>query len=768
MNQSLISAAFRGWLPLLSVMLSVPAVAYGREGNWLNVQEHGVSGSVFEATAVTTAGSPQVVVKDVGDFQVGQGVQIALCHPHYERCVLKPADNPYGSAPLGDAAEIRGYDGSNGNWTVFLVEIDGVDPVTCRWSDDLARTWKGNRVPVTYDWQPLSEGTEIKLAKREWAPGNMITFWARNQLFSTIAKIEGNILTLADSPNRSVQDAVVRHNDSVALQAAVTLAVKEKRNVFLPVGHYRLSSGIRVQSPTSIVIEGASAVDSVLDISEGFGSCMRLSGGTEVTVRNLRMVGHTGLGEGPGWHSFRTSSGKACWPVGLKACSAININNTERVLIENVHASKMNCEAFYCQGASRAGNKEPAAYTKSLTYLRCSATNCDGNGFNNNDMAENTSVLYCRIQDVGGCTWEGASRFVRFIGNYVRNSGTVAIGNISSRAEHFEQLGSGQHIVADNVFEGRTLYNGRPGGYIVRASRGAVQVIVRNNIFVNYNSCGIEIIPGTDQRCLPAANCAISGNIMDMTCVEEKSLVRTAIHVGVSGATVADNQVYVRKECDANLTAIHLTEPAQDVIVHDNLVRSCGTGIRTDNALSALGQIVDPTTFAAGAGSVPLERRLSHRYRNWGLTWWRGGKLAGQSTIESFDPETLQFRLAQPCEMKPADRFEVIAPSLNWNLHDNTITGCQTPVVLHSYGSPTSLFKGNLIERGATTKVAHAVVVAGEFQILGNRIVGFDEDQSVGIEVRPDHAAREVRSTIRDNSFERCTTEVKAPASPTQ
>jgi hypothetical protein len=750
----------------LGLVLSIPA-AYGREGEWLNVQEHGASGSVFETTAVTTAGSPEVVVKNVGDFQVGQGVQVSLCHPHYERCVLKQPDNPYGTAPLGDAAEIRGYDGTSGNWTVFIIEIDGVNPVTCRWSDDLARTWKGTRVPITFDWQPLSEGTEIKLSKREWAPGHMITFSARNQLFSSIKSIEGNVLTLADAPSRSVQNAVVQHNDTAALQAAVSRAVKENRNVFLPVGLYRLSSGMRVQNPTSIVIEGASAVDTVLDISEGFGTCLRLSGGTDVTVRNLRMVGHTGLGEGPGWHSFRTFGGKACWPVGMKACAALHVNNTERVLVENVHASKMNCEAFYCQGNSRAGSKEPKAYTKLLTYLRCSATNCDGNGFNNNDMAENTSVLYCRIQDVAGCTWEGASRFVRFIGNYVRNSGTVAIGNIASRAEHFEQLGSGQHIVADNVFEGRTLYNGRPGGYIVRASRGAVQVIVRNNIFVNYNSCGIEIVPGTDQRALPATNCTITGNIMDMTCVEEKALVRNAIHVGVSGATVADNQIYVRGECDPNLTAIRLTEPAQDVIVHDNLVRNCGMGIQADTAQSAVGQIVDATTFMPGTGAVPLERRLSHRYRNWGLTWWRGGKLAGQSTIELFDPETCQFHLAQPGEMKPADRFEVIAPSLNWNLHDNTITGCQAPVVLNSYGSPTCLFQGNLIERGATANVPRAVTVAGEFHIRDNRIVGFDEDQSVAIEVQPDRAARQLRSTIHDNSFERCTTEVKDPAATT-
>jgi len=49
----------------------------------------------------------------------------------------------------------------------------------------------------------------------------------------------------------------------------------------------------------------------------------------------------------------------------------------------------------------------------------------------------------CRIVDVGGCAWEGASRFVKFVNNYVRNAGTVAIGNISSREADFEVLPRG-------------------------------------------------------------------------------------------------------------------------------------------------------------------------------------------------------------------------------------------------------------------------------------------------------------------------------------
>ena len=719
----------------VALLVAVAATA-GEPDHWLNVKDCDASGSKFETTAASTAGSKQITVANVGDFKVGQGVMVSKCNPHFSNCILKPPENPYSTTPLGDAAELRGYDGSSGSWLIFLVEVNSAEPLTFRWSDDMARTWKGTKVLVTFDWQPLSSGVEIKFKKREWQPGHMITFGARDQLVSKIEKVEGNVLTLADGATCAVKNAVVRHCDNDALQAAISRAVKEKRNVFIPAGHYRLTSGISVRDPAAIVIEGASGEDTVLDISEGSGTCMSLKGGTEVTVRNLRMVGHTGLGEGPGWHSFQTSSGKACWPFVLKPCAALHIANTERVFVENCHASKMNCEAFYCQGRSRSGTNEPAAYTKSVTYLRCSATNCDGNGFNNNDLAENTSVLQCRIVDVGGCTWEGASRFVRFIGNYVRNSGTVAMGNIRSRAEHLEQLGSAQHIIADNVFEGRTLYNNRPGGYIVRATDGAAQVIVRNNLFVNYNSCGIEIVPGGDERSLPTSNCAVTGNIMDMTAVGEPSRARIAIHVGSSDVMVSDNQVYVRGACDTNLAAIRLTEPAINLIVHDNLLRNCGAGIVSDAAYSLVGEIVDPATFKAGRGTVPLERRLSHRYCGWNVAWFRGSKPDGFSIIESFDPETFCFKLTQPRALKLGDRFEVFASSANWNIHDNIITGCAQPVAFTGHGSDTSFFRNNLIERGGTTNAMQAIRESGRFKLIGNHIVGFGEKETPAKSVR--------------------------------
>jgi hypothetical protein len=718
--------AFKPVFVTMLFLTATAAAAAARPG-WLNVKDYGASGSTVEAVAATTAGSKQITVARVGDFQPSQEVMLFGCHPHFAQCQLRPPENPFSNNPLGDAAELRGYDGRAGSWIIFIAEVQSVSPLCFRWTDDLARTWKGKQVPITFDWQPLSNGIEIKFRRRDWQPGHIVMFAGRDLLVTRIEKIEGTRITLRDAPHRTAQHVVMRHSATEALQQAISQAVREKLNVYFPVGHYRLSRSLSVVGADAIVLEGASGVDTVLDISEGTGACLRLVGGTEATVRNFRLLGHTGLGEGPGWRSFPTASGRACWPVGMKPCQAITIRNTRRVLVENCHASRMNCEAFYCQGDSRSGTREPKAYTQSLTYLRSSATNCDGNAFNNNDLAENTSVLQCRIQDVGGCTWEGASRFVRFIGNYVRHSGTIAMGNIGSRAEHLEQLGSGQHLVADNVFEGDTFYAGRAGGFMVRAAHGATQVIIRNNLFVNFASAGIEVTGIADHRHLPAGVATVTGNIMDLTNTSGESRRRVGINVSASHVIVADNQIYVRGACDPEVTGIRLREPAVNLIVHDNLIRNCACGIAAERGESMVQEVVDPRTFLAVPNrGVPMERRQSHGYRGWNLAWLSGRHPAALAVLEGFDAESLRFTLHAPCPMKPGDRFAVYPTAANWSIHDNTLTGCQNPMLLDCYGSATSVVRDNLIVRGAVDNVTQPLDVRGTFQLLNNQISGFD------------------------------------------
>ena len=696
----------------------------------INARDCGASGSKFETTAATTNGSNQITVTNVGDFKVGQGVMVSKCNIRYTPTQLWGTGEPYyNQKPLQNSVEVRGYDGSAGSWTVYILDIEASAAPAFRWTDDLGRTWQP-KVPITHDWQPLSGGAEVRLGKRDWESGYVIAFGARDQLVSRIEKIEGNVLMLSHAANRTVKDAVVRHNDTLALQAAVDQALKEKRGVHVPAGHYRLARSLQVRNAAALAIEGASGVDTLLDISDGEGACFTVTGGTEVTIRNFRMTGFMGFDERDKAGYINTRGSTYIWGFGLKHCNAVTISSTERVLVENCHASRMSGECFVSGGISRGAVKPGKSYSQWITYLRCSVTDSARNAFNDVMCGtENTSVLHCRIVDVGGCSWEGASRFVKFIGNYVRNGGTVAMGNLgpANRDKTYPDLGAGQHIIADNVFESGVPY----GGCAIRSAVGATQVIIRNNLFINFNSSAVEASGATDHRHYASGNTVISGNIFDMTCVSAKPASRTAINVSANDTIVADNQVYIRGSTDPLLTGIKLTEPALNVNVHDNLLRNCGRGIATERGQARVGEVVDDRTFTrtiAPAG-LPLDRIRPQTCAGWRLAWLDGkSKPTGaESIIESFDSETLRFKLREPYPMKPGDRFEVVAPSLNWLIHDNTITGCREPVVLDSHGSDASLLRNNLIERGGMTNVTQAIEVRGHFRLIDNCTVGFDE-----------------------------------------
>lgn len=734
---------------------------------WVNVRELGASGSEFETTAATTAGSRQIVVADPGDLKVGQQVSVSRCNIRYLRPTRYGPGEPYSTArPLGDALELRGYDGSGGSWLAYIIEIDGADPLTFRWKGDISKPWDATRVPVTYDWQKLSGGTEVRFKREPLKLGEMVTFSARDQLIATIERIEGKSVSLSEAPNRSAGDAVVRHTDQAAIQKALSLAVRSQRNVYFPAGRYRIPGGLRVVKPSGLRIEGAAASSTILDISDGDGSCLGLSGGTEVTIRNFTMVGHTGLAEAP--LSFQTSTHYGYWPNSLKGCNAVGMSGTERVLIENVHVLRMANEAFYAQGPYRNGRSEPEHYQKSLTYLRCSVTDCAANAFNNNDAAENTSVLYCRVDGAGWHAAEMPARFLRVQGCYFRNTGAITVGDMSHRYEHLNELGCGQAFICDNVFEGL----GRCGGIAV--NHGSSQVVISGNLFINYNGNAITVSSQTvrpsvpwfkpdaqlDWGSYPSRSAVVSGNIIDLTYGGAAPASRIGINVDASEVTVADNQVYVRGAADPRATGIRLREPALNLNVHGNLVRGCATGLQTGRAVSSVTEVLDGGSFREA--SLPLEWRYSHQYQGWTVVWLREGRPAGTSVIEAYDPSSLVFRLKAPRELKVGDSFEVFAPGgANWNLHHNTISDCLKPVVLDNYGSVTSQFSHNLVTRGAATGVAAAVSIAGAYKLIGNTVSGFDEAGSAALLLLPDRLGKPLANLYRGNVFSRCTVPVQ-------
>ena len=731
------------------------------DNGWINARDCGASGSKFETRAVTKSGSRQIMVVDVGDFKVGQGIMVSKSNIQYTPVRMWEAAIPYYKGrPSENSVEVRGYDGSTGSWVIYILDIAPSATPAFRWSEDLGITWH-TEIAITHDWQPLSGGVEVKFNRRNWGSGYLVAFGARDQLISRIEKIEGNVLTLEDEVKRTVNDATIRHNDTIALQEAINKGVREKLNVFVPAGHYMLAKTIKVTDPKAITIEGATSEDTILDISEGDGACFTLSEGTEVIIRNFRMIGFMGFDERAKAGAIRNRDGNTTiWLFALKHCNALTIQNTERVLIENCHASRMSGECFEAAGRSRGTAKPGQTYSQWITYLRCSVTDSARNAFNDVMCGiENTSILNCRIVDVGAHSWEGASRFVKFIGNYVNNAGPVGIGNLAygNRDKTYPDLGAGQILVADNVFEGDVPY----GSGAVFSSRGATQVIIRNNLFINYNSAGIVVNGSNYTNEYSSSNTIITGNIFDMTCVGKKPVQRAAINIACNHTIISDNQIYVRGTADPLVTAIRLREPALNVIVHDNLIRNCGTGIISEKGESRVGDVIDDRTFlrSIGPAGLPIDLIDPEIVKGWSLIWKSSDPLKpdnGISVIESFDPGTLRFKLREPRQMKTGDRFEVIIPSVNWTLHSNTITDCLRPVVLDSYGSKTSLFRNNLVIRGTTGKVMAGMEIHGLFQLLDNRIMDFDENKAIAISLYPDALGKPCNSQILGNIIENC------------
>lgn len=730
-----------------------------KTGPWLNVREYGASGSRFQTTGRTEAGSNQVTVSDVGDFQVGQGVTISKCNVDYGSPRIYDPGEMYKNHRVKDEFELRGFNGKGTGWRTFVVTIDGENPATCRWSNDCGKTWPQMQLPITGDWQPLSDGVEIKFsAKDYWKRGHLITFHARDRLISRIMALDGKILTLRDAVPQAATDAVIRHHDQAALAAALRAAIREQRNLFIPAGHYRLSEGLTIQD-ASITVAGQSMEHTVLDLSEGAGCCFRTRGGRHVILRDLRLVGNSGFKEYPLW--FRRVDGSRYWAMNLKPSRALIVSGTESVLVENVHASNMSGECFYSQGPGRSGTRpEPKQRTKQWTLLRCVVTDCLFNAFNNNDYSENTNILYCRV-DGASNFWEGPSRFYRVIGNHVRNChhyGTF--GNTQHRYRHFNQLGVGQAIVADNVFEGLEKgpneKDSRGGGPNVVTP--ATQVIIRNNLFVNFSSGTALSLDRCSSRdgYLPR-HVTITGNIIDLTHeANRQANPRHGIRIQTSGVTVSDNQIYVRGEVDPAVTGIFVGGHVFDLTIHDNLIKNCGVGIMTQPSTAQVTEVLGTDTFKADR-NLPKEWEKSHLYRGWHLHWKSGVNAGAKAEFDGFDPIALVFRLKDPTLMTAGDAFAFYPGQAHWDLHNNTITGCTRPVTLEVYGSDTTLFRDNIITRGRATGVEAAVVQKGNVAVTGNRIVGFDEEDAIAIAVKPGPTGKTWDKKCHDNTIVDCT-----------
>ena len=685
-----------------------------KEG-FLNARDFGASGSEYKTTAHATSGSNVFTLDDVGDFKVGEEVYLPGANIHFETQVLferKDMRPPHIRRPWKfytkieeNQVEFRGYDGSQGDWVTYFFDIYPEAPNTFRWSKNYGRDWCEDVPLKTGEWTSLGDGTEVKIndfKQREW--GATAIFVCSSRLFATIEKIDGNTVTLTAAANKTCASEIM-HSDSAAIQRAIDAAIAEKKNVFLPNGRYRLTKTLQIINPTDFTFEGESGVNTVLDNSLGAlgvesqeGSCFHTSNGDAVTLRNIRMVGSLGYKDRDMGANLFCRGGSSVFGFYFHKSNATCFESTKRILVENCHARKMSAECFYSSSEKRETANPPDAYTTEITYMRCSVEDCARNAFNNNDKAEGTSILYCRLKDVGNAAWEGASRLIKIHGCYMCNTGSIAIGNVRRRAENLYRFGAGQHIITDNYFEGRTTT-----GDVAMIKIGSIgtQITVANNVFVNFNSPAINVVGEGQAVDTPPENVIITGNSIDLTAVGEESRERYGIKITSNFVTASDNHIFVRGDMDEKVTAIKLSDDVNRLSIHDNTIAGCKYAIRSEKVVGEVGEVEGDRVFyrnetIAGVTTKPmLVRPDSHLYRGWAVKWLSDGSV---SEIVEFDPYGLGFTIKEPRKMSFGDKFYIYGPkALPWSIHHNVIENCEQAIEIDSCVENRAILDGNII-----------------------------------------------------------------------
>lgn len=703
---------------------------------WLSAADCGASGSEFETVGKIRVGSNELTVDSIGDFKIGQGVTISNCHLYYYGTLYNDAE-PYlakNQKTLGDELEFRGLN-ENKAWQTFVIHFEKTEPMTFSWmvidpafqrdiSDHPQYTeaykwsWQGKNLPVNNEWVTLSDGVPFRFRKLDWRPGESVSFHARNRLLAQIIGIKGQTLILSECATIDALNAVVRHHDQAALQTAIEKAVTERKGLFIPSGRYKLSTGLWIRN-TSLIVEGADREHTILDVTEDHTAAFWISGGKDVTIRNLGMAGHAGFLKLPGNVSFWTATGFAFWPTAnqqmeVKGCAAANVVSTEHLLFENLNVTGMASEAFYLHGSDRYGQPPyiqaphegmpelQKQYTKSCTFYRCNVFDCAFNAFNNNDFAENTNILYCHVERVGNFC-ESACRFLRIIGNYAKDCHFTSL-NGRGRNENPEEIDIVQAIISDNVFEG-----GR-WGYGIGVNSPVSEAIISNNIFIACSKAPVIAINNRGQKGFPAkGTVSITGNNIDLSRREKfPDNNRVGIMVAGSNVIIANNHIYDRGIVSEKVTGISIADDSVNIHIHNNIISNCYFGFRSGmrkyrdmgdgkghfdflHTESEITEILSPDTFK------DKELPYVSNYRGWKLRWINGPNTGKNSIIKNFDHKTSVITLKEEIKMQTGDRFEVYPKFANWQICNNTVEDCVKPLVLNLLSADGVLLKDNVM-----------------------------------------------------------------------
>lgn len=562
---------------------------------WINAADCGASGSEQTASGSITAGCRKLVLNETADFKTGDWVCVDGCHLHYYGTVYndKAPALAKNQKQLTDEIEIRGLTEGLCH-RAFVLHFENTNPVTFNWMAIEAKyqtldypestilrkwVWQGEHQPISENWIPLLDGVEIRFRRTNWKPGELISFHAENRIFTRIVNMQGSTCELEHPANCSNGSALLKHHDQIPLQKAVDQALAERKVLLIPAGRFRLNQGLWLRNVPSFRMEGVDRINSILDVSEAHTAAIWIAGGHEITVRNLAMTGHTGFKELPSNTVFYTATGYAFWPTAnqqmeVMGCAAVNAVSTESLLFEDLEVTRMSSEAFYLHGSDRSGappyiqapHEEfttlSSQYTRQCIYHRCHVSDCGFNAFNNNDFAENTCILHCRVERVSNFC-ENASRFTRIIGNYIRDGYPLTICRIRNPKNG---AGLGQAIIADNIIEGGNL-----GG-----AMGIIggQVIISNNIFTSYSKETAVSITGEGKV-------IFSGNVVDLTHEDDNmQRPRAGVMIEAPQVIVADNHIIDRGQSpDPDVIGIGISGKARNLQVHDNIIENCGTPI---------------------------------------------------------------------------------------------------------------------------------------------------------------------------------------------
>ena len=681
---------------------------------YLNACNFGAKGSLFTTKMKAYAGSNIIEVENIGDFEVGDEVVVTKCFVNYpikalfERRDTSPVNRRkwIHNQPVGDRIVFDGYDGSQGSWTIYMFDFSLDEKDVFRWTNDNARTWHEN-VKIQDGFTDIEKGIRIKINEfKERDYGCTAVFVCDDKMIAVIEKIEGNKLYLSQAANVTAEGELL-HSDSLGIQKAVDAAIGSGKSVFLPNGEYNLAYSITVSDAGSLTFEGESATGTIIHnrfshigIEKEGGSCFVVKNCRDFTLKNLFMTGNCSFNDRDIAGIINTSGGDSVWGFYFMKTNAVCLMNNDSVYIENCHARGMSAECFYASSIYREIAEDPNQYRRSITYNRCSVENCARNAFNNNDNAELTSILNCRVIDVGGCSWEGASRFVKINGCYFRNAGSIALGNVRGRSArgYLDKLCTGQHIITDNYFEGNCCY----GDAMFKIGSCAAQITIQNNTFINFNSNGIWFMGECQDTDMPCENLIVCGNSFDMTASGGDSEERYAIKITAAFATVSDNQIYVRGEKDGKLTGIILSDDVTKLSVHDNTLYGCAKGITAEYAEGTVGLVSGENTFyregvrAGHEGTKPmLLRPLSDHFTGWKIVWLSD---MTEAEIEYFDTATLQFTLKENRKISSGDKFRIYNPkALPWSIHHNITDNCDVPLSLETYSGKRALADNNII-----------------------------------------------------------------------